>query len=189
VMHEHLLSSGYTHYILHGREEGRAGCNADAATGLEAAPPLTAPNRTSTDQPPEKAPERRAEPLPARRTVHRYYHAASGDHFLTWEQDAFDGYRHEGPAFFVFTSGHSDLRALYRCRTKRSMHFVSNAAGCEGQISEGSSGWIARAPRPGATRALYRCYLATTGDHLSTVNRKECEAGGYRVESIQGYVP
>jgi hypothetical protein len=72
-----------------------------------------------------------------------------------------------------------------RCRTSSGgHHFLSTDGNCEGQIIEGPLGFVGTTQQAG-TYELVRCRSAA--DHLTTLDRAECDAAGYSVEGPQGF--
>jgi Repeat of unknown function (DUF5648) len=131
--------------------------------------------------------------LGCRVAVDRSYDGASGQHFYTVSdaEATCCGYSLEQHgAFYLYAAKQPGLVPFYRCRTAQGKHLYTTDAGCEGQTSEGSIGWIATAPVCGAV-ALHRLNNPTSGDHLYTTSSAEvtsAEAGGYALEGTAGYV-
>jgi hypothetical protein len=106
---------------------------------------------------------------------------------LSYLEGSSAGYPYEVIAFSVLpTRLDANMLAAYRCREGGSGHFVSTSANCEGQIMEGTLGWISDIPRDGFV-PLYRFFGGV--DHLITTNYSEGAAVGYRFEGTIGYVP
>jgi hypothetical protein len=195
------FASGFTHFMLHGRAEGRSGCPTppEAESGTTGRQLATQPHDpvSASDSSEAGEPTRSADPIGAEPTassadtrlpVHRFYETATGNHFLTLRrEEVAAGFVYEGVAFDVFRSPAAGRQALYRCRMGFD-HFTSTAKDCEGQTVEGRYGWIAKQRVRDADRPLYRC-IHPNGNHLSTTARSECRAGGYSIEGRQGFVP
>jgi hypothetical protein len=120
-----------------------------------------------------------------------YRFLGNQDHLMTLDPNEGyrAGYRYEGIAFqtFSFPTAGVPKAPIYRCYVYGSAHFVSRDPNCEGQIQEGSLGYVAVQPSYEAQRELVRC---TGGaDHLATGNVQECYNAGYRIEGVLGYVP
>ena len=89
-----------------------------------------------------------------------------------------------GP-FIAFGSGGAGRRALHRCIIGN-RHFYSLAAGCEGQVFDGTLAFLQEAPSSEMPRRLQRCFHPTTGEHTVALGF-DCPAGFTTVETL-GYV-
>lgn len=89
-----------------------------------------------------------------------------------------------GP-FIAFGSGGAGRRALHRCIIGN-RHFYSLAAGCEGQVFDGTLAFLQEAPSSEMPRRIQRCFHPTTGEHTVALGF-DCPAGFTTVETL-GYV-
>jgi hypothetical protein len=124
----------------------------------------------------------------ATRIIYRSYHPTLRDHLqgAMYSEGAPD-WRPEGAAFRVYADSGDGLRGLYRCRVKgKTLHFLSEEDDCEGQVVEHRVGFVSTEEKPDHV-PIYRCYDGKT-DHLTTVDREECDKAGFTVEGMQGYV-
>ena len=100
-------------------------------------------------------------------------------------------YRFEGVGFKLFSTGLTTSSEIYRCYYSSSdQHFLSTSNNCEntGATNEGSLGFAANQPSPGAQDALYRCFDDSDESYISTVYTSECVDNGYTVDGILGYI-
>ena len=118
-----------------------------------------------------------------------YRFLIGGQHFFSslLREGLMAKFKFESTGFTTFTDAANGRTALYRCRTGTSQWFASTEAGCEGQTTEATFGYVARAAAPGLV-PLYRTRSVSTGDHLATLNPNE-GAPDYQVEQTLGYVP
>ncbi len=125
--------------------------------------------------------------------VHRTYKSSTGEHFYTTSET-------EGPGagfamefkdyYFLYSGVQPGLVPFYRCWVPGvSMHFYTQSSTCEGQVVEGSMGYIATTAVCGAV-PLYRMAHKTNGDHFYTTSATERDAAlpSYVDEGIAGYV-
>jgi hypothetical protein len=125
--------------------------------------------------------------------VDRSYDATNGQHFYTTtdSESSSSGYTLEQhDAWYLYGTAQPGLVPFYRCRTASGDHLYTTDPACEGEIVEGSMGFIATASVCGSV-PLYRLYDPTSGDHLYTTSSAEvasAEAGGYVSEGMPGYV-
>lgn len=125
--------------------------------------------------------------VPGAQAVYRFVTGTRHFFSLNLREGLMAGMTAESTGFTTFTAGGDGRSALYRCRTTTNSYFSSSDAGCEGQVVEGSFGFVQTAPQAGLV-PLYRLLNPTTGDHLTTLNSTE-GAPGYRIESTLGFVP
>lgn len=129
-----------------------------------------------------------AEAMSVRNTVYRFSRNSPLQHFytLSYSEGVNAGFRYEGIQWTDDINQSSGEHALYRCYIPgNGTHMVSTDPGCEGQVNEGSYGYVHDSQVSGSI-PLYRFFGGS--DHLITTNYQEGVNAGYRLESIEGYV-
>lgn len=133
--------------------------------------------------------------------VMRFVSPITGRHLYTVSQaQAFNaatvkGMKFQGVIFRTYWAPREECSIpLYRCVVKGGSQdrFLTQAANCEGQTSEGLIGYVCPAQKPEAWSRIARLYSPSKGDHLITANQKEIAKRtrtGYRLESYLGYGP
>jgi hypothetical protein len=92
--------------------------------------------------------------------------------------------------YYLYATAQAGLVPFYRCRSSSGAHLYTTDVLCEGEILEGTMGWIATGAVCGSV-PLYRLFAPRTGDHLYTTSAAEVSsavAGGYAFEGTAGYV-
>lgn len=127
---------------------------------------------------------------PALRGVHRKYNAGGSEHFYTTDVYETTYSLESANYFYLEEDGGTGLNRFYRCVKANGKHFYTQSANCEGQLVEGSMGYIRKSSTPGTT-ALHRLATAGTADHLYTTSVAERNFAmtlGYNYEGVAGYV-
>ncbi len=123
--------------------------------------------------------------------VYRFSHPSWADHFYSLNlcEGTNAGYRYEGIHFHTSVTPLSGGVQLKRCRVgSTGKHFTSSSPTCEGQVTEGSLGYI-YVNQVSNAMPVYRYYNPGADDHLTTIWWGEGANGGYVLENIQGYSP
>lgn len=129
--------------------------------------------------------------FPSRAKIHRYRRTGTSHFFRAGPQATLPaGWAEEGVRFHVFQNEVTNGTALFACQiTNTDRQFPSLDAACEGQVLQSRLGYVRREAFPGST-PLHRCYNATVGIHLATVNPGECvPATGFADEGVIAHVP
>lgn len=129
--------------------------------------------------------------------VHRAFNGGAQQHLYSgslFELDEAPALDIEAEDFFALgRSPAAGTAAFHRCYLGGGWHLYTTDAACEGApgaSDEGSLGYIATGPAPGAV-PLYRLFRGDPADHFYTTSAAERDlavALGYRDEGVAGYV-
>ncbi len=109
----------------------------------------------------------------------------AGQYWVTPRDPGGRGYARETLHWLLAREEEDRTRPLYDCVVPGTEdHFVSTAAGCEGQQPMGPIGWAWTNPGPGRV-PMYRCYNPAGAHFVS--DDPECEAEPWRPEMLLGY--
>ncbi|MFD0200338.1 MULTISPECIES: S8 family peptidase [Saccharothrix] len=117
---------------------------------------------------------------PAKATLNRY--RRGNDHASATSAPA--GHTLEGPIGTVNTAAGAGTHPIYQCLVNGWDYMTSPAANCEGTAVVGVIGYLLDAPASGANHPIYRCRVASNGNHFDS-SAANCE--GYTVEGVLGY--
>jgi hypothetical protein len=123
--------------------------------------------------------------------VYQFISQYTGEHYYSTSaaEGTGYGYTYQGAAFMVVTSSNmTGFIGLYRCVIPGGFHFLSADPNCEGESLELQLGYIYSTQVSGTT-PLYRYYLSSNGDYLTTIDSVGATAAGYSYLGIIGYVP